>query len=44
MSDHGKEHWLALKWILKYLNGAGSVGILFSGSKEVKRGCFSWVL
>lgn len=33
-ADHGKVHWLALKWILRYLNGAGNFGILFKGDQE----------
>ena len=31
MSDPGKEHWLALKWIIKYLKGSVSVGLFFGG-------------
>ena len=31
MSNHGKEHWNALKWILKYLKGSVDVGLHFGG-------------
>ena len=31
MSSYGKEHWSALKWLMKYLKGATNVGILFDG-------------
>ena len=33
MMNHGREHWSALKWLLKYLKGAADVGILFRGSE-----------
>ncbi|XP_042065538.1 secreted RxLR effector protein 161-like [Salvia splendens] len=32
MSNHGREHWQALKWILRYLRGAGNMGILFNST------------
>ena len=31
MSDPGREHWTALKWILKYLKGSMNVGLHFGG-------------
>ena len=31
MSNHGKEHWSALKWLLRYLKGAAKCEILFKG-------------
>lgn len=31
MSDPSKEHWNALKWILKYLKGSEKVGLYFRG-------------
>ena len=34
MSNHGKEHWSALKWLMRYLKGTTSVGILFEGGHE----------
>ena len=34
MADHGRQHWLALKWTLRYLRGAGDYGILFRGGEE----------
>ncbi|XP_042038258.1 secreted RxLR effector protein 161-like [Salvia splendens] len=36
MADPGLEHWHALKWILRYLNGTQDYGILFDGSKEIE--------
>ncbi|KAL1536502.1 hypothetical protein AAHA92_29144 [Salvia divinorum] len=36
MADHGKQHWQALKWTLRYLKGAKSFGILYSGEKELE--------
>ena len=36
MSNHGKEHWSALKWLMRYLKGASDVGILFKGDAEFK--------
>ncbi|XP_047949664.1 secreted RxLR effector protein 161-like [Salvia hispanica] len=35
MSNHGKEHWLALKWLMRYMKGASDIGILFDGANEV---------
>lgn len=32
MSDFGKQHWLALKWVMKYLKGSSNFGILFAGN------------
>ncbi|XP_042006046.1 secreted RxLR effector protein 161-like [Salvia splendens] len=38
MADPGLEHWHALKWILRYLNGTQGYGILFDGNeKEVEQ-------
>ncbi|XP_042032198.1 secreted RxLR effector protein 161-like [Salvia splendens] len=34
MADHGRQHWLSLKWTLRYLRGAGDYGILFRGGEE----------
>merc|ERR1712080_750413 len=31
MSNPGKEHWQAVKWILRYLCGTSSVGLLYGG-------------
>ena len=36
MADHGKHHWLALKWTLRYLKGAKKYGILYRGNEELK--------
>ena len=33
MTNFGKEHWSALKWILRYLNGSGVYEILFNGGQ-----------
>ena len=29
MSNHGREHCLSLRWVLRYLKGAENLGILF---------------
>ena len=36
MGAHGKQHWLALKWTLRYLKGAKEYGILYKGDEELK--------
>ena len=36
MSDPGKQHWEAVKWILRYLRGTAKVGLLFQGLEEGK--------
>ncbi|XP_047939204.1 secreted RxLR effector protein 161-like [Salvia hispanica] len=28
-SDHGREHWIALKWLLRYLKGAAKYGLVY---------------
>ncbi|XP_031267729.1 secreted RxLR effector protein 161-like [Pistacia vera] len=38
ISNPSKAHWFALKWILRYLKGIKSVGILFRRNKR-KDGC-----
>lgn len=35
IANHGKEHWSALKWLMRYMKGASDIGILFDGAKEV---------
>lgn len=37
MSDPGKDHWSALKWVLRYLKGSSSYGILFKRSNKVSQ-------
>ncbi|XP_042028346.1 secreted RxLR effector protein 161-like [Salvia splendens] len=37
MSDPGKEHWSALKWVLRYLKGSSSCGILFKRCSKVSQ-------
>ncbi|XP_047978524.1 secreted RxLR effector protein 161-like [Salvia hispanica] len=34
MADHGRNHWLALKWLLRYLKGAARLGIMYGGNKD----------
>jgi hypothetical protein len=34
LSNHGKKHWLAVKWILRYLKGTSSFMLCF-GNKHV---------
>lgn len=35
MGNPGKEHWLEVKWILRYLKGTKSVGLVFGRSESV---------
>ena len=35
IKDLGKEHWMAVKWILKYLRGTTSHALCFGGSSTV---------
>lgn len=34
MSSPGKDHWLAIKWILRYLKGTMNVGLRFKSTSE----------
>ena len=34
MKDFGREHWSALKWLLRYISGSKEIGILFRQQKE----------
>jgi len=34
MSKPGKEHWQAVKWILRYVRGTMKTGLNFDGAKE----------
>lgn len=36
MTEYGREHWNALKWILRYLKGAGNLGIVYEHESERK--------
>ena len=38
MSNPGKTHWQAVKWILRYLRGTSDIGLLFGGSDITLRG------
>lgn len=33
MSNPGKEHWQAVKWILRYLKGTADIGLVFDRFK-----------
>lgn len=35
MKNHGREHWIALKWVLKYLKGSKNLGILYKKSEHI---------
>ena len=38
MNNPGKEHWQAVKWILRYLRGATTKALCFGGSNTVIQG------
>ena len=38
MNDPGKEHWMAVKWILRYLRGTTAHALSFGGSSIVLHG------
>ena len=38
LSNHGKEHWEAVKWILRYLRGTSRVCLCFGSGKPVLDG------
>jgi len=38
MSNPGKQHWLAVKWILRYLRGTTSQALCFGGSNTNLQG------
>ena len=39
LSNPGKEHWAAVKWILKYLRGTSKTCLCFGTNKHVLVGC-----
>ncbi|KAH9657439.1 hypothetical protein KPL70_023077 [Citrus sinensis] len=34
MANPGEEHWRAVKWILRYLNGTGTYGLMYGGQRQ----------
>ena len=38
MNNPGKEHWMALKWILRYLRGTTTHALCFGGSNTILQG------
>ncbi|XP_052295398.1 secreted RxLR effector protein 161-like [Citrus sinensis] len=34
MANPGKEHWRAVKWILRYLNGTATYGLMYVGQRQ----------
>ena len=38
MNNLGKEHWMAVHWILRYLRGTTSYALCFGGSDNVLQG------
>ena len=40
MNNLGKEHWMVMKWILRYLRGTTNQALCFSGSNIALQGYF----
>ena len=40
MNNPGKEHWMAVKWILRYLRGTTNQALCFGGSNITLQGYF----
>ena len=38
MNNLGKEHWMAVKWILEYLGGSTTHALFFGGSNIILQG------
>lgn len=38
MANPGKEHWQAVKWILRYLKGTPDFGLVFSRDRNISDG------
>lgn len=34
MANPGKEHWRVVKWILRYMTGTSSYGLLYGGKRQ----------
>ncbi|KAH9801638.1 hypothetical protein KPL71_001098 [Citrus sinensis] len=43
MSDPGKEHWDAVKWIMRYLRGTPDHGLLYGRSKQDEKSIVGYV-
>ena len=43
MSDPGKEHWDAVKWIIRYLRGTPDHGLMYGRSKQDEKSVVGYV-
>lgn len=43
MANSGKLYWLAIKWILRYLNGTSKLDMRYEVLKDDKRGVVGYV-
>lgn len=43
MTAPGREHWKAIKWIMRYINGTLGYGLVYGRSKERSDGLLGFV-
>ncbi|XP_042051274.1 secreted RxLR effector protein 161-like [Salvia splendens] len=41
MADHGRQHWVALKWMLRYLKGASKFGLVYKAESDHQGGALA---